>query len=222
VSHSPSELSSERGLHFYIYDISKHDNLDTWLGQLRWCSHRLTAVREDFELLISNRNVESRLRSLEFSVENYLTRSYETRERTFKVLVALTGNRKVADPLRHPDQRPGAISELPPILSTLIPALERMLDTVDKDISLRNEQTHGQFLNLGYVTESDLLRDPYDVLVELRDQQPYRVRLHRFENEMRRETKRIAEEYVAKIRILDQAIEDIWTFAEDLSPKSEG
>jgi hypothetical protein len=136
MSDAVDDSSPEPGLQFYWYETKIDEEAGTWWGQLAGGMHRLVTVREELEALRTQRNVERAMRRLESHVESYLVRAYELRERALGLLASYTHQAKDVEKLRHPKQRPNALSRLTSVDQVLTAAVEHLLSLLDNTISL--------------------------------------------------------------------------------------
>ena len=205
MSDEVDDSSPEPGLQFYWYETKIGEEAGTWWGQLAGGMHRLVTVREELEALRAQRNVERAMRRLESHVESYLVRAYELRERALGLLASCTHQEKDVEKLRHPKQRPDALSRLMSVDQELTGVVEHLLSLLDDDIGLRNLHTHHFYLNLGLYTGSDIF-DPYDALLDLSNKPASRRKLEAL---LRREIKKTAQRYVDKVEALLEAVQKV-------------
>jgi hypothetical protein len=112
---------------------------------------------------------------------------------------------KDVEKLRHPKQRPDALSRLKSVDQELTATVENLLSLLDDDIGLRNLHTHHFYLSLGLNTGSDIF-DPYDALLDLSNKPASRRQLEAL---LRREIKKTAQRYVDKVEALLEAVQKV-------------
>jgi hypothetical protein len=195
------------GLQLYWYEIKDGEEASTWWGQLAGSTHRMQVVVDGLDSTCNESDISVALTRLEYHVENYFIRAYELRERVLGLLSELTGQKKTVDELRHPARRQDAFASLQPSASPLIESVTQILSFLDDDIGLRNMHTHRTFLSLGLSTGYDVY-DPHDALLDLeRDHEARR----RFEELLHNEVKRVAEQYMDKVKALTEMT---WVFLQ--------
>lgn len=155
-----------QSLQLYCYEIDPTTEIVEYHGELTISINRLMYITEELESLHSQQDITVILNHLEYHIENYLVRIYELRERVFNLLIAITGDKKTVDKLRHLDQRPNALITLQQKEKTIVQLIKQLLLILDEDIEMRNHQTHRIFLKLGFWDGYDIY-NPEDVLVDM-------------------------------------------------------
>jgi hypothetical protein len=200
---------SERtpGLQFVWWETKTGEEAETWWGQLAGSTHRLRIVADQLETLASKRNIDLALTELAYHLENYFVRIYELRERALGFLIAVTNDTAIVRALKSQKRRQDAFIALHKQMPMLIDHLEALLKLLDEDITIRNTHTHEQFLNVVLDTGYDIF-NPQDALLDLQKDEKARKRLERF---LRKEMRRLAQDYGDKVRAI---FETTWSFLD--------
>jgi hypothetical protein len=186
-------------LTLYWYELTPgHEHRASW-GQLVGSVHRLHEVREELRRATRLRDVRAQLRRLTLTIEAYLYRAFELRERSIRLLVLMTG--KAAEQVRHPNQRAQVFSRLLPTAPVLVKRIKRLFNLLDSDVLLRNMHTHEQFLCLGIYTGNNVY-DPDDALNDVEHDSKAFDSLAQIP---KTESRHIAKEYSLKIRRIANA-----------------
>jgi hypothetical protein len=199
-------------LELYYTEIKPGEEVGYQWGQLSGSFHRLHFVAEEFESASRERDVDLALSRLMYTVENYLPRVYELRERLLALLKAISGcNNKAIGRLKNPTIRKAAAKSLEEASDRPIKIPVRLLDSLDEDIELRTQQTHKNFLDFGLYTGDDIY-NPQDALLDLNRKPKDRQLL---ENLLRKEIQRHVKEYTQKIYAISEMVRN---FLEETSP----
>jgi hypothetical protein len=115
-------------LELYWYEgVPGEEQARAW-GQLVGSVHRLHEVGDELRSATRLRDVRSRLRRIAFAIENYLSRAFELRERSIRLLALVTGDEKGAKLVRHPNQRAQAFRRLMPKAPILVGRMQRLFE----------------------------------------------------------------------------------------------
>jgi hypothetical protein len=194
-NHQPSALQ------FYWYEFKPDEAIGIAWGQFVGAIHRLLDIDEELAAALRHLDVRRRMHRTTRIIESYLHRAYELRERTVSLLGAVSGNATAAKASKNPDKRAKALGKLRGAHPELVDSIDQLLRSLDQDMLLRNMHTHEQFLSLGLVAPNGHF-DPDDVLTDLEHRpDDYRA----ISSLLRKETKRLADEYRTRIRSIRDA-----------------
>ncbi len=196
-------------LQFYWHEPITGDETGHYWGQLCGSIHRLRFIIDELEGVTYEDDASYALTLFTYHLENYLLRSFELRERAFKLLASFTGKKKLVEDAKHPAKRAAAIAELEKIALQPAQAFAKLLAALDEDVALRNQHTHDTFLQVGINTGIDIF-EAQDALLDLSEQPAAKMQL---EDAIKGEIKRLAEQYGEKFNaVFDTAAELlIWT-----------
>jgi hypothetical protein len=181
-------------LEFYWCETRRGEEAGAAWGQLAGAAHRLRFVCDEMETCTRTRNVEQAVKRLEYHMENYLVRIYELRERAVSLVATMEGHTEIAGLLKSTRRRAGTLQNLRCSCGSVVEAIETLLVTIGADVALRNQHTHDKFLSVGILTENDIYH-PADALLDTSEHPEARRKLSAF---LRKEIKRLVDEYVAK------------------------
>ena len=203
-------------LQFYWYEIKPIEAKgDAW-GQFVGSIHRLRDIDEELTDALRQRDIQKRLRRLTRITESYLYRAYELRERVVNLLEVVSGDEKLAKATKNPKKRANALKKIQGSHGAICEGVDRLMDMLDDDMLLRNMHTHERFLSLGLMAY-DGPYDPDDVLTDL-EHQPDKYRA--MTSLLRKETRKLADEYRTRIRSVRDAAFALAEIADPIrSPK---
>jgi hypothetical protein len=201
------------GLWFYWYERRPGKEHQWYWGQLVGSTHRLQFIRDELLRAARVSDIDLALERLSYQMENYLTRVYELRERTAKLLLASAGHHadaRLLKEVKSKKTRQTAVEKLTAIDQRLQDTYLELLALIDDDIDLRNQNTHDTFLSLGLSTGGDIF-DPPDALLDVQHQPPQIC--ERFKRKLRSQIREAIKREDAKIsevirlawKILEQA-----------------
>ncbi|MFA5422497.1 MAG: hypothetical protein WC374_01395 [Phycisphaerae bacterium] len=182
------------------------------LGELNNSVHRLRFLNGELGNTIKISDIDLALGRLAYHMENYLVRIYELRERLLELLSVFTGcDKKIIKQLKAQgketekrfkkqlnDRREKLFKEMP-IERIVSDSFLKLLSITDKDIALRNKNTHKTFLCLDlYIAEG--FYDPRDLLLDVQHQYPERYEFYK--KKIRREIKNTIQRYSDKINTI--------------------
>ncbi len=197
-------------------DIRPNDVKGAAWGQFVGSIHRLRDIDEELTDALRKRDIRKRLHRVTRIIESYLYRAYELRERVVNLLAVVSGDAAAAKATKHPPSRAKALSKIQRSHLAFCEGVDRLMNMLQDDMDLRNEHTHGHFLSLGLMVGNGPY-DPEDVLTELESQpDEYRAMTAL----LRKETKRLADEYRTRIRSVRDAAFALAEIADPIrSPK---
>lgn len=209
--HQPSALQ------FYWYEIKPNEVMQAAWGQFVGAIHRMIDIDDELSDALRQREIRKRMHRMTRIIEGYLHRAYELRERMVNLLALVSGDAAAAGASKNPQKRAKALSKIRGSHAPLVDGASRLLSLLDDDMLLRNMHTHEQFLSLGLVAYNGPY-DPDDVLTDLEHRpDDYRA----MSSLLRRETRRLADEYRARIRnVRDAALAVAETSDIARSPKA--
>jgi len=162
------------GLWFYWYECKSGEEHQWYWGQLAGSTHRLGFIHEELLRVARVSDIDLALQRLNYQMENYLIRIYELRERAAKLLLAFAGrpaDGRLLNEIKGKKTRQNAVENLGTIDPQVRDSYLQLLDLIDRDIDLRNQNTHDTFLSLGLST-GDNIFDPHDALLDVQHQHP--------------------------------------------------
>lgn len=201
---APGDAAVPR-LELYWYELTPGEERGASSGELVGSVHRLYEVQDELQSATRLRDVRARLRRVAFAVENYLSRAFELRERSIRLLALVTGDEKGAKQVRHPERRTRAFHGLMPKAPILVKRTQRLFKILDNDVMLRNMHTHEQFLGLGLFTGHNVY-DPDDALTDVEhDSKAFKALAKILNTGMRR----LRREYLVRIKQIADAALDV-------------
>ena len=229
LKHKADGSVSESKLQFYWYETKPHETAEKLQGELVGAAHRLRFVVQMLGELTDNVKLDSAemISMLKYNAENYYYRIYEMRERAVSLVAArclpepanATENQKTilrkkrnalvkglkSQNLQH---REDALSIVQRETPHLVLSLRRILLILNQDSLLRNLHTHETFLSLGLMTDGA----PYDPVDVLNNDMEDPAERAWFEDLLRAQSKKLAEEYRYRAK---QAIEAAFDLFDD-------
>jgi hypothetical protein len=206
----PSELQ------FYWYEIKPNEVKGAAWGQFVGAIYRLFDIDEELTDALRQRDIRKRLRRVTRIIESYLHRAYELRERMVNLLGVVSGDAAATKATKDPQKRANALSKIQGSHCALAEGVDRLMGMLDDDMLLRNMHTHERFLSLGLMAFNGPY-DPDDVLTDL-EHRPDEYRA--MSSLLRRETKKLADEYRTRIRSVRDAAFALAEIADPIrSPK---
>ncbi|MHB1158461.1 MAG: hypothetical protein ACYC26_16680 [Phycisphaerales bacterium] len=191
----------DSALQFYWYEIKPNEVMRATWGQFVGAIHRILDIDEELSDALRQREIRKRMHRMTRIIESYLHRAYELRERMVNLLALVSGDTAAASASKNPKKRERALGKLRGSHPELVAGVSRLLILLDADMLLRNMHTHECFLSLGLVASNGPY-DPDDVLTDLE----HRPDDHRaMTSLLRTETRRLADEYRARIRSVRDA-----------------
>lgn len=189
------KVKQQSALQFYWHDFQPKKTKADALGQFLGAIRRMIDMDEDLSDALRLRDVQRRLRRVTRITESYLYRAYELRERVVSLLEAVSGDAASAKATKNPKKRANALKKIQGSHRALCGRVDLLMSVLDDDMLLRNMHTHEQFLSLGLFACNGPY-DPDDVLMELESKpDEYRSMI----SLLRKETKKLADEYRARI-----------------------
>jgi uncharacterized protein YeeX (DUF496 family) len=115
--------------------------LDQEWGQLIGGIHRLMYLTDELSPVLRMPDLRSAVSKVLYTIENYLHRAYELRERAFELLAAATGEKK----LRDSRQRWKALDNLDQSFAP-VRVVSELARELDSDIKDRNRHTDNEII----------------------------------------------------------------------------
>jgi len=211
-----TQAKKPSALQFYWYEIKPSEAKEAAWGQFVGAIHRLLDIDEEFTDALRQRDIQKRLHRVTRITESYLHRAYELRERMVYLLAVVSGDATAAKATKNPQKRVNALSKIQGSHRALCEGVDRLMKVLDDDMLLRNMHTHEQFLSLGFIAHNGP-HDPDDVLMEL-EHRPDEYKA--MSSLLRKETRKLADEYRARIRSVRDAAFALAEIADPVrSPK---
>lgn len=190
-------------LQLYTLDFYPHEAVGKYWAELLGAMNRLRYIYEVLPVSRRKIKIENLLDHLQMSIESFLYRTYELRERVVLLTLSIIGplskeeSRRLSTLLKDPRQREPLIQQISkrtPDITESLQSLFFVLD-IEGEIESRNKHTHNRFLELGLVTDDDIY-NPWDALLDLKQGSQER---HKLESLLRKEVAKTAKEHQRKI-----------------------
>jgi hypothetical protein len=166
------------------------DQLEHHWGEAFRAVHALYAVADELQSAARVRDLEIALARFQRHLEAYLYRTYELREHLLDVLreIAPEISKKKVGQLKDPKTRDAAAQAFEAIAPAPMRALIPVLQLLDRDVALRNQQTHRASLHLMISVDGDLY-EPENILLDVRNSRKRIAPIRRF---LRKQMRRMA------------------------------